>query len=49
MINLDQKQQSLKILKSTYKSTYALYEGKELILNAFRSGKFPIKKHKEKD
>ena len=34
--------------RSTYKSAYALYEGRELILNAFRSGIFPIK-IKEKD
>ena len=29
--------------RNTYESTYALYEGRELILNAFRSGMFPIK------
>ena len=34
--------------RSTYKSAYALYQGLELILNAFRSGIFPIK-IKEKD
>ena len=27
----------------TYESAYALYEGRELILNAFKSGIFPIK------
>ena len=40
--------------RNTYKSVYALYEGRELILNSFRSGIFqiifPIKRqHKEKD
>ena len=34
--------------RSIYKSAYALYQGPELILNAFRSGIFPIK-IKEKD
>ena len=29
--------------RNTYKSTYALYESRKLILNAFRSGIFPIK------
>ena len=29
--------------RNTYKSAYALYEGRELILNAFRSGIFPLK------
>ena len=33
----------------TFDSINALYEGRELVLNAFRSGIFPIKKHKEKD
>ena len=28
---------------NTYKSAYAPYEGRELIINAFRSGIFPIK------
>ena len=28
---------------NTYKRAYALYEGRELILNAFKSGIFPIK------
>ena len=40
--------------RNTYKSVYALYEGRELILNPFRSGMFPIifpikRQHKEKD
>ena len=29
--------------RNTYESAYVLYEGQELILNAFRSGLFPIK------
>ena len=29
--------------RNTYESAHALYEGRELILNAFRSGIFPIK------
>ena len=29
--------------KDTYKTAYALYEGRELILNVFRSEIFPIK------
>ena len=29
--------------RNTYKSAYALYAGRELIVNAFRSGIFPIK------
>ena len=29
--------------RNTYESDQALYEGRELILNAFRSGIFPIK------
>ena len=45
MIDLDQKQQKVKIKKrNTYESAYALYEGRELILNAFRSGIFLMKK-----
>ena len=45
-IELDQKQQKVKITKkgNTYESAYALYEGRELILNAFRSGIFLMKK-----
>ena len=30
-------------------SACALYEGRELTLNAFKSGTFPIKENKEKD
>ena len=30
--------------RNTYESAYALYEGRELILNAFRSGIFLMKK-----
>ena len=29
--------------KDTYENVYALYEGRKLTLNAFRSGVFPIK------
>ena len=29
--------------RDTYESAYALYEGRELTLNAFKSGIFPIK------
>ena len=34
--------------QNTFDSVNAFYEGQELTLNAFRSGIFPIKKHKEK-
>ena len=44
ILNLDQEQQKLKIKKqNTYGSAYALYKGRESILNAFKSGIFPIK------
>ena len=33
---------------STYESVYTLHEGWELILNAFRSGVFPMKQKQEK-
>ena len=32
-----------KMKKCTYESAYALYKGRELTLNAFKSGIFPIK------
>ena len=32
-----------KEIKNTYESVYALCEGRELTLNAFKSGIFPIK------
>ena len=32
--------------KKSFESVSALYEGRELILNAFRSGIFPMKKRK---
>ena len=35
--------------KHSYKSTYAFYESRELILNGFRSGIFPIKETKGKE
>ena len=34
---------------NTFNSVGVLYEGRELTLNAFRSGIFPIKEKKEKD
>ena len=34
--------------RNTYKSAYALYEGRELVLNVFRSGRFPIKNTKRR-
>ena len=49
MIDLDQKQQKLNIKKrNTYKCAYALYEGRQLILNAFKSGIFQMKEKQEK-
>ena len=35
--------------KEDTESAYAVYEGRELNLKAFKSRIFPIKKHKEKD
>ena len=35
--------------QNTFDSTNALYEGREIILNTFRSGIFQQKKYKEKD
>ena len=44
MKNLDQEQTKMEIKKkNTFESVNGLYEGWELILNAFRSGIFPIK------
>ena len=43
MINLDQEQKKARIKRHTYESTYALYEGRELTINAFKCGIFPIK------
>ena len=44
MIELDEKTAEGRNKKSkTSKIAYALYEGPELILNGFRSEKFPIK------
>ena len=34
--------------RNTYKCTYALYEGRQLILNAFKSGIFQMKEKQEK-
>ena len=44
MINLDQKTKKGKNRKgNTFNGGSALYEGRELTLNAFRGGLFPIK------
>ena len=44
MINPNQEQEKVRIKKGdTYESAYALYEGREWTLNAFKSGIFPIK------
>ena len=44
MINLDQDQMKVRIKKpDTYESAYALHEGRELTLNAFKSEIFPLK------
>ena len=44
MKNPGQKLKKVKIKKrDTYESANTLYEGRELTLNAFRSGIFPIK------
>ena len=48
MIDLDQKQQKTKIKTDTCKSVCALYESRELIPNAFRSGIFPMKEKQGK-
>ena len=49
VINLDQDQKKIRIKKqNTFDSMNALYEGWELILNAFRSGIFPTKENKGK-
>ena len=34
--------------RDTYENSYSLYEGRELTLNAFKSGIFPIKQYKVK-
>ena len=50
ILNLDQEQQKLKIKKqNTYGSAYALYKDQKSILNAFKSGMFPIKKRQGKE
>ena len=43
MINLDQEQKKARIKRDTYESRYLLYEGRELTLNPFKCGIFPIK------
>ena len=42
MINLEQDQKKVR-KKNTYESVNALYEDRELTLNAFKSGMFPVK------
>ena len=37
-MNLTQEQQKIKIKKITYETAYAIYEGRELTLNVFKSG-----------
>ena len=37
MINLDQDQKKVRIKRNIYESAYALYESRELILNASKS------------
>ena len=48
MINLDQDQKKIRKKRNTYESVNALYENRELTLNAFKSEIFPIKAIKGK-
>ena len=48
MINLDQDQKKVSKKRDAYESVNALYEGRELTVNAFKSGIFSIKQHKVK-
>ena len=48
VINLDQDKKDKDKKQNTFDSINSLYEGQELILNAFRSGIFPIKGKKGK-
>ena len=48
MINLDQDQKKVSKKRDTYESVNALYEGRELTVNAFKSEIFSIKQHKVK-
>ena len=43
MINLDQDQKKVREKVNSYESINALYEFRQLTLNAFKSGLFPIK------
>ena len=43
IIHLDQEQRKIRIKKYIYESAYALYEGRELTLCAFKNGIFLIK------
>ena len=47
-INLDQDQKKVRKKRNTYEDVTALYEGRELTTNAFKSGIFPIKARKDK-
>ena len=47
MKNLNQELKKIDRKKNTFESVNALYEGRELILNAFRSVIFPRKKNKD--
>ena len=50
MKNLNQEQKEVKIeTRNTFESVNALYEGRELILHAFKSGIFPITATKGKE
>ena len=48
-MNLDQEQKKVRIERDTYESAYALYEGRELTLNAFKRGIFPMKETQDED
>ena len=48
VINLNQDKKDKDKKQNNFDSINSLYEGQELILNAFRSGIFPIKEKKRK-
>ena len=45
---LDQEKKKIRKKRNTFKIKNALYEGRELTLDAAKSGIFLIKEHKEK-
>ena len=47
--NLDQEQKKIDKKRNTFESVNALYEGRGLILNAFKSGLFPMKEKQGKN